>query len=164
MYVGKRIKLGNSLEVANEYKSIAESNLKAARLLQINGMYNECYYYYIQAMEKNIKAKICTIVDIANPFLADQMNKIGHSLDEAIDFLLKLVSGNNEVIYEQIKQQMVEGVLKNIRFSSLHNNVRYPNYSKKYGYSFLKITCEDCIEIEKMQERLEKFINELDRL
>lgn len=74
-YVGEKIKLGNSLEVANEYKRIAESNLKAAKLLQINGMYNESYYYYIQAMEKSVKEKICTIVDVANPFLQNECAK-----------------------------------------------------------------------------------------
>lgn len=93
------------------------------------------------------------------------MCKIGHFLDKAIDFLLELVSGNDKVMYEHIKQQMLEDVLQNIRFSSLHNNVRYPLYdSKKKEYSFLVITREDCIEIEKMQERLKKFINELNKL
>lgn len=164
-FVGKKNILETSLDVASEYKMISEQNLKAAQLLRVNGMYNEAYYYYIQSMEKTIKRKICEIVDVTNPFFANQMRNIGHSLDNAIEFLLQLVSGNNKVIYEQIKKQIVEGVLKEIHFSSLHNNVRYPYFNQhKNEYSFLNITYDDCIEIEQMDKKLKSFLDELHRI
>lgn len=163
--VGKRTSLGSSLDVANEYKVISEQNLKAAQLLMTNGMYNEAYYYFIQSMEKSIKKKICEIIDVTNPYFAKQMRDIGHSLDNAIELLLKLVSGNNNILYEQIKKQIVEGVLKEIRFSSIHNNIRYPYFNQhKNEYSFMEITYNDCIEIMQMEKNLKKFLDELHRL
>ena len=73
--VGKKISLQTSLDVANEYREIAEKDLKAAQLLMSNGLYNEAYYYYVQSMEKSIKKKICEIIDVTNPFFANQMHK-----------------------------------------------------------------------------------------
>lgn len=163
--IGKRTSLKSSLDVANEYNTISEKNLKAARLLMKNEMYNEAYYYFIQSMEKSIKKKICEIIDVTNPYFAGQLKNLGHSLDNAVEFLLKLVSGNNSVLYEQIKKQIVAGVLLDIRFSSIHNNVRYPYFSQyKNEYSFLYVTYNDCLEIEQMEKRLKKFLNELHRL
>lgn len=163
--VGKKTLLHTSLDVANEYKEIAEKDLKAAQLLMSNGLYNEAYYYYIQSMEKNIKKRICEIIDVTNPFFADQMRDIGHSLDDAIEFLLRVISGNNEVMYQQIKKQIVEKVLKEIRFSSVHNNVRYPYFNRhKKEYIYLNITYDDCIEIQKMEKNLKVYLEELYRI
>lgn len=164
-YVGKKTSLQTSLDVSSEYKNLSEKDLQAANLLMINGLYNEAYYYFIQSMEKNIKKRICEIVDITNPFFANQMRDIGHSLDNAIEFLLRLISGNNEVMYEQIKNQIVEGVLKGVKFSSVHNNVRYPYYNPhKKEYVYLEITREDCYEIQQMEKKLKVFLNELHRI
>ena len=164
-HVGKKISLETSIDVAEEYGVIADQNLKAAELLMKNGLYNEAYYYVIQSMEKSIKRKICEIIDVANPYFANQMRDIGHSLDNAVEFLLKLVSGNNSVLYEQIRKQIVEGVLKEIRFSSVHNNVRYPYFNQyRNEYSFLQISYDDCLEIMKMEKMLRNFLEELHRL
>ena len=163
--VGKKISLCTSFDVANEYKKIAEQDLKAAQLLKDNGLYNEAYYYYIQSMEKSIKSRICEIVDVTNPFFANEMKRIGHSLDAAIEFLLRLVSGNNEVLYQHIKKQILEDVLKEIRFSSLHNNVRYPYFnSYKNEYVYLNITSNDCNAIEQMEKNLKAFVESLYRI
>lgn len=164
-FVGEKVPLKDSLEVSYEYKKIAEDNLKAAQLLMKNGLYNDAYYCFIQSMEKSIKGRICEIIDVANPYYADQMRDIGHSLDNAVCFLLRLIAGNNEVMFEHIKKLMVEDVLKGIHFSAVHNNVRYPYYSQyKKKHEYLVMSYSDCVEIEKMEKNLKIFLAELYRI
>ena len=88
-----------------------------------------------------------------------------HSLDDAVEFLLQLISGNDEIMYQQIRKQIVEGVLREIRFSSVHNNVRYPYFNEhKKEYVYLNITYDDCIEIQKMEKNLKVFLEALNRI
>ena len=46
---------------------------------------------YVQAMEKKIKGYICGKVDALNPYFAEKLRDIGHSLDKSIEFLIEMI-------------------------------------------------------------------------
>lgn len=120
MYLGNRKFLKDSLEVANQYLRVADNDEKSAKTLEDIGLYNQAAYFYIQAMEKQIKANIAQIVDVTNTYYKDLLRKtIGHSLDKSLDILVQIYAKGNEVIEEQLRQQLLNTVLQDIRFSAL---------------------------------------------
>lgn len=132
--IGKMRYVKKGTEIADEYSVYATNDEKAADVLFKNGLYNESAYYYIQAMEKVVKTAISSKVDVTNTYYAAKLKDIGHSLDLAIDFFLELlVYGKDDVLAQQLEYQLKAGVFKYVRFSSLHNNIRYPIYSEKWG-------------------------------
>ena len=68
MYLGNRKFLKDSLEVAHEYLKTAMQDEKSAVILESRELYNQAAYFYVQAMEKQIKAKIAQIVDVTNAY------------------------------------------------------------------------------------------------
>ena len=163
-FIGHR-KYVNTLDMKVEYMSLARQNEKAAILLQKQGLYNEAVYMYIQAMEKKIKGYICGKIDASNVYFSNKHREVGHSLDMSIDFLIEILSGNNETLKQQLSLQLKSGVFENINFSKLHNDCRYPNYnSYEKKYFILDIDYQDCLRVSNMNTKLEKFINDFDRL
>lgn len=138
--IGKMRYVKKGTEIADEYSVYATNDEKAADVLFENGLYNESAYYYIQAMEKVVKTAISSKVDVTNTYYAAKLKDIGHSLDSAIVFFLELlVYGKDDVLAQQLEHQLKAVVFKNVRFSSLHNNIRYPIYSEKWGsYGFFR--------------------------
>ena len=163
MYLGNRKFLKDSLEVANQYIIIANSDEKAANALEGLGLYNQASYFYIQAMEKQIKANIAQIVDVTNTYYRDLIrNTMGHSLDKSLDLLIKIYAKGDAVVAEQLKNQLLTLVLKGVRFSALHNNIRYPNfYEVKKKYSMIEINKSDCDELSKMLPSLKNYLNKM---
>lgn len=161
----KKAKLDSSIDVADCYNEIAHKNYRAATILFENGLYNEASYLFIQSMEKEVKQKICNIVDSTNPYFGEELRKIGHSLEKSINFLIKILCKGNVSLEEQMKHQIVFGILKNMQFEFLNNDLRYPNYYEKYKqYSMLNITKEDCQEIQIMANNLTKYLKDLSRV
>lgn len=163
--IGKIKILQDSVRVAEMYLEIAENDEKAAKVLSDKGFYNQAAYFFIQAMEKQIKHKIANKIDVTNRYFADEIRKtMGHSLEMSIEFLLRIYTGDNIILKQQMENQLMQQVLKQINFQSVHNNVRYPLYSKKYSnYSFLDITRNECWELEDMLKGLKRYLAELDR-
>lgn len=158
MYIGKCSKINN---VSYEYKKMAEMDEMVANELFNNMSYRHAIYFYIQSMEKYIKAKIFSIV---NPKIDYYIKRVeNHSLDYTVNFLIELIN-TNDIIKEQIKRQLREHVLKGIRFNTLHNDLRYPKYStRKQTYMVFVYNKSDCIEIRESVQLLKKFLEELNR-
>jgi HEPN domain-containing protein len=108
MKIGNDKCLHNSIDVAFTYQKLAEDNRKSADLLFNHSLYNEAAYFYIQTMEKIIKEEICKIVDVTNPYFSDKLRNIGHSLDLSVSFLIEILSGNNELLKNQLTAQLVK--------------------------------------------------------
>lgn len=159
MYLGT---VRHSVDVTDEYKLLAIKDEEVALLLKYNRQYRHSIYFFIQAMEKYIRSKIFSKVN-ANLEYFRNRNK-SHSLGNAIEFLIEIVSSDDNV-RNQVKKQLNDFVLENIRFQQLHNNLRYPFYSHKYdSYLVAEYSEEDCIFIEKKLEALKKYLVQIDKL
>lgn len=164
VFVGNR-KYIDTIEMKAEYLSLRDNNLAAAKLLESQGLYNEAIYMYIQTMEKEIKGYICGKVNSANPYFSQKLREVGHSLDKSIDFLIELLSGNNDILKKQLTEQIKIGVFQNINFSKLYNDCRYPSYNTyKEQYFILCLDKEDCQRISKISQKLTRFIQDFDRI
>ena len=117
MYLGNRKFLKDSLEVAHEYLKAAMQDEKSAVILESRELYNQSAYFYVQAMEKQIKAKIAQIVDVTNAYYKEMVKKtIGHSLDKSIEILVQIYGKGNTMVEERLREQLLIKVLKDIKF------------------------------------------------
>lgn len=157
--IGKLIK---NVDVAETYKQLALHDEEVAKKLYYIGEYRHSIYFFIQSMEKLIKAKIYTLVNPNIPYFRDH-NK-DHSLDKSIDFLLEIISTDDN-IRNQVREQIYKYVLKDIKYNQLHNDLRYPFYSSKYNnFCLLEFSAMDCLIIENNLNSLKTYLNQLDRL
>lgn len=161
--IGKIRYVKDATEIDYEYNFYALNDEKSAKLLFDNGFYNQAAYYYIQAMEKIVKAAISAKVDVTNIYYATKLKAIGHSLDLAIDFFLELlVYGKDDMLTKQLENQLKTVVFKNIRFGSLHNNIRYPVYNERWhSYGILEISKEDCEELGHILQVLKEYMKQI---
>ena len=159
MYIGK---IHNDIDVSSEYDKLAKKDEEVARLLMKNAQYRHSIYFFIQSMEKLIRSKIFTLV---NPNIEYFRKKNqNHSLNNAIEFLIEIIS-SDVTIQEQVKKYINFHVFEDINFQRLHNNLRYPFFSERYGtYSRLEFGENDCKIVEKKLGELKRYINELNRL
>ena len=158
-YIGK---LEIKVNVPESYKKLATEDEEIGKLLLEKGKYRHAIYFLIQAMEKFVKAKIYTLV---NPNL-DYFRKrnSSHSLDDSLEFLLEILS-NDPRVKLQIKDQLYNHVLGSIRFDYLHNNLRYPHYSKRFdSYSVLTVVKRDVEEIYTKLISLQSFLKDVHKL
>lgn len=135
--------------LSDEYGLIAQHDERVAEALIASGEFRHAAYLLIQAIEKYLRSKIFSIVDGRNTYFRDQNRN--HSVEEAADFLVQVVSSNAEV-QKQIRSQLDRFVFQGVRFNHLHNNLRYPFFSdRSQGFVLLKVNAED---IESIQSRL----------
>lgn len=146
--------------MADEFLGIAICDEKAAQLLCQQKLYNQSVYFYIQSMEKYIKSFICRKIDITNDYYADKIRQLGHSLDASIDFLIEIVSGNDETLKLQIIEQLKRGVLREIYFSAIYNSTRYP-ISRNKSYKVIKMSKDDCTQLGKIYDMLKNYVNSI---
>ena len=158
-FIGKQKFETETLAVKEIYIALAKKDEYAAcKLVNFN-------YMYVQAMEKKIKGYICGKVDVLNPYFAEKLRDIGHSLDKSIEFLIEILAGNNNTLKIQLTEQLKSGVFQNINFSYLHNDCRYPKYNSfRKCYSILQFSKEDCLRIADINKQLDRFIEAFDRL
>ena len=161
MYLGNRKFLKDSLEVAHEYLKTAMQDEKSAVILESRELYNQAAYFYVQAMEKQIKAQIAQIVDVTNAYYKEMIKKtIGHSLDKSIEIYGK----GNAMVEDRLREQMLTKVLKDIKFSALHNKTRYPDFDEnKKKYAVIEMGKIDCVELAKMLKALKQYLTDLER-
>lgn len=165
MQIGNKEIIQQSTEMEGLFYELADSNEKSARMLYEIGLYNESAYFYIQAMEKYIKGHICQKINVSNPHFAERLRSIGHSLDESVKLLIDILSGKNELLKEQLNQQLIEGVLMDINFSRLHNDVRYPLYNPyKLTYSIVNINKQNCEVLNNILINLKNYLSQLHRI
>lgn len=163
MYIGKKEILYDSISVSEKYKTVALEDEKAAEILVKQKLYNQAAYFYIQAMEKQIKGVIAERIDLTNCYFAQEVSKtMGHSLEASVKFLIQILPLQDEFARQQVEQQMVKQVLNDINFRGLHNTIRYPIYSFKCkNYSYLKIGKEETDDLQAILDRLKKYLTEL---
>ena len=105
-----------------------------------------------------------TVFSAANRFLplfkTAGQPQLGHSLDAAIDFFIEIVSGNDNNLRIQVSDQLKNGVLKGLRFSTIHNSCRYPSY-KNGSYRITEMTRNDCVQLKGMYDMLKTYINSI---
>lgn len=113
-------------------------------------------------MEKYIRAQIFSLVNADVKYFRDENRN--HSLDSAIDFLIKVIS-SDPIIQQQVSKQLGEYVLVNTKYNHLHNNLRYPAYfSKSESYSMLDVGREDYQMLCNRLSSLKHFLNDINKL
>ncbi len=160
--LGKRRFIQEGTEMADEFFNLASSDEYAAKRLCENRCYNQAAYFYIQSMEKYIKGYICQKINVTNETYAQMLRELKHSLDETVDLLVKIISGNEEGLKQQIEYQLKAVILRNVNFSVMHNAVRYPYYyGKRQQYSITDIGSEDCKVLEEIYGSLKNYLRQL---
>lgn len=160
VYLGKSRYINDGIDMSTEFEIISKQDEQTAILLSKHGLYNQSVYYYIQSMEKFIKSHICKKIDITNAYYANRLRELGHSLDNAIDFFIEIVSGNDNNLRIQVSEQLKNRVLRGIHFSIIHNLSRYPSY-KNGSYKITEMTKNDCIQMQKIYDMLKIYINSI---
>ena len=159
------VRIGNykhRIDVADGYARIATDDEQAALVLEVAGKYRQATYFLVQAMEKFVRAKIFSLVNPNIEYFRERNRS--HSLEDAIEFLVEIVSKNNSTVEQQVKNQLHQHVLGDTQYNQLHNNVRYPIFLKKHdSYSILEVGMEDCAILKNRLASLKLFLNELHR-
>ena len=164
--IGTRKRVNNPSEIADQYAAAALQDENAAKELQEKGFYNQSGYFYIQAMEKYIKCQITRKIDAMNPFFAEKISRsLGHSLNESVALLVEVYTGNDTSMAEQMNKQISTNILKDINFRGLHNMLRYPTYSSRYGnYTTLTFSANECVMLKKVLDSLKSYLKDFHRL
>ncbi|WP_429168616.1 HEPN domain-containing protein [Aeromonas rivipollensis] len=150
------------VNVSQEYLALARSDEVAAEKLSQVDCYRQACYFIIQSMEKYIRAKIFSLVRADVKYFRDENRN--HSLDSAIDFLIKVISSDS-IIQQQVSKQLAEYVLVNTKYNHLHNNLRYPAYfSKSDSYYILDVGREDYQTLFNRLSSLKHFLNDINKL
>lgn len=151
----------HQVDVAGEFGRLAREDEAAAGLLAHSGAYRQAVYFLVQAMEKQVRAKIFSLVNPKLPYFRERNRT--HSLEDAVAFLIEIVS-HSETVRRQVKDQLHAHVLGEVRYHHLHNNVRYPVYFEKYdAYSVLEVGEGDYVSLRERLSSLKQFLKDLHR-
>lgn len=151
----------NNVEASDEYTRLAQENERVGLKLCNIGEHRHSIYFLIQAMEKYVRAKIFSIVNANNDWFRNRERH--HSVEDALDFLIQVINGRSD-IRDLVRNQLQEYVLKDVNFTWLHNNLRYPLYSKRNRYySCLVVTRSDNEVIIKRLNALKAFLAGIDK-
>lgn len=155
-------KVRHNINVSDAFKEQASADEYAARILFENGMHKQSAYFIIQAMEKLIRAKIFNLVDAKKDYFRDRNRT--HSVEDAAHFLLEILS-TDDLVKQQVSSQLNTVILGKIKYNYLHNNLRYPFYSKKYNsYSSLTLNTSDTNSLFTRLNALKIFLKDIDNL
>ncbi len=158
------MKLGSIKEVSNvenEYLKLAKEDENVAILLKEAKQYKHSIYFFIQAMEKYIRAKIFSKISPENEYFRD-LNK-HHSIEKSGTLLIEIYCTDLNVKI-QVKEMFDSAVFGDIYFNKLHNNLRYPFYNHiKQSFFSCYYQEEDCELIEMKLKNLKKFLVDLDK-
>lgn len=165
LYLGNVITTSDSNDIASEYLLMAKTDEHAADLLWKNQLYNQSVYFYIQAMEKYLKHYICKKINVLNTYFAEELRLVGHSLDDAADLYINIMSGNNEALQCQLMTQIKNNIFSNIKFSIVYNAARYPYYNRHTSsYRITKMEDKDCQMLHKMCQSLKDYLEQMHTL
>lgn len=146
--------------ISEEYQTLATSDKDSAIVLGNNGFYRQASYFLLQAMEKIIRAKIFTLIDSKNKYFRDTNRS--HSLIDAVELLIEIVSRGDSIIATQHKNNINKFVLGNENYQQLHNNLRYPWFSERYQcFNLLDINKKSYLEIKNKYFSLEQYLKDL---
>lgn len=154
-------KPNHNVEVSYEYSRLAREDERVGLMLKDSGEHRHSIYFLIQAMEKYVRAEIFTIVDARNPYFRERERN--HSVEAALEFLVEVINGS-PIVRDQIKKQLGDYVLGDIRFTHLHNNLRYPFYSERHNsYSSYEFTRDDNEIVVQRLNALKSFLAGMDK-
>lgn len=160
----KRDRIGrfnHDVDASAEYFRLAQEDERISLLLRDAGCHRASIYFVLQAMEKYVRSKVFSIVDPRNEYFRNRHRN--HSVEEAVEFLVEVVSGDS-VIRDQVKKQLYEHVLGDIRYNRLHNDLRYPVYfERSNSYSCLELGLQDNDQAVMKLKTLKSFIADIDR-
>ncbi|MFM7885932.1 MAG: hypothetical protein ACKPCM_04410 [Pseudanabaena sp.] len=60
--------INHNVNVSSEYNRLAREDERIGLILKNKGEYRHSIYFFIQAMEKYVRAKTFSIVDAKNPY------------------------------------------------------------------------------------------------
>lgn len=129
-------------------------------MLMQAGVYRQACYFFLQSMEKRVRAKAFSIVDASRREIRDLHRD--HSVDAAITFLLEVIR-IDEHAKEQIKTQLHTYFSGDINFRHLHNNLRYPYFDAQGRAWLIDIGPQDCELLQTRLGFLKNFLVSLDR-
>ena len=156
-----RTKKINCKEAIMKYYDLATEDENVGLLLIHKEKYRHGIYFLLQAMEKYLRANIYMIIDPCDHRVVNQNRN--HSIDEAVELLLDILSGDN-LVKQQIKIQLEE-VLGNTKYHHLHNNLRYPSFNRKERkYFTLDVHEADANNIIKTLELLKEFLKDFHKI
>jgi hypothetical protein len=144
----------NSL--AEAYAQLAKADERVGRALAASGEYRHSIYFLVQAIEKQLRAKIFSLVDGRNIYFREKNRN--HSVEDAAAFLVEVVSPDVQM-QAQIKQQLETFVISGIRYNHLHNDLRYPIFSERTGtYRTLQVSKADADAVLARLEWVKRFV------
>ena len=144
-----------------KYFTLAEEDENVGLLLINKGNYRHGIYFLLQSMEKYLRANIYMIINPCDKRVVNQNRN--HSIDEAVELLLNILSGD-DLVKQQIKKQL-EIVLGDTKYHYLHNNLRYPSFSQKEKlYFILDVNEIDAKKIMKTLELLKDFLKDFHKI
>lgn len=150
------------VEVADEYRAIAEEDEQAALLLIHARKYRNAVYFLVQAMEKHVRATIFGLVNPNTGYFQDRTRT--HNLDDLLDFLVEITS-SDPTVQGQVRSQLHGFILGGIRFGKMHNDLRYPQYSVRHKtYSVLRVTARDAEVTFQRLQTLKQFLKDMQKL
>ena len=158
MHIGR---LRRNVDVSSEYYKFAQEDEQIGLPLKDMEKYRHCMYFLIQAMEKYVRSKIFTIIDANNTYFRERNRS--HSLENALEFFVEIISIDAH-IRKQVKEQLDRYVLDGIKYSLLHNDLRYPFYGERFhSYSSLEVTREDSEILLQRLNFLKRFLQDIER-
>jgi len=148
-------------DVTFQYRALAEEDERIGRHLLELGAYRQATYLFVQAMEKYVRVRIFAVV---NPTLDVYRQRTRtHDLELLLEFLMEIVASGD--IREQVRSQLNDYVLGGVRFSELHNDLRYPLWlSRRRSYAPLQIDRSAAETVLQRLDALKQFLAGVDRL
>lgn len=154
--------LRHNIQIVEEYSQLAAHDERIAASLMRQGEYRHACYFFIQAMEKLVRASIYTRVDPYNRFFRDQTRT--HDIEELLGFLLTVIS-LDEKKRRSLKEKLDTYVLANTYFERIHNDLRYPKFSEHHQtFSILEVSVHDAQHIQHRLQELKRFLEEMKSL
>jgi hypothetical protein len=151
------------VDCASEFLRLAKEDEAAALLLERSKQYRHAAYFIIQSMEKFVRFEIFKRMNPNNKD-TNRMNR-SHSVEDAIDILVDIVSRGDTNKREHIATQLRQYVLGDTAYTQLHNNLRYPFFSERQNsYSVVDIGEDDCKTLFRRLNTLKNYLADLVRI
>ena len=154
-------RLKRDVQVSAEYARLSREDEQAALELARAGLHRHACYFLIQSIEKAVRAEIFRLVNPNLEYFRERSRT--HSVDEAVEFLLEILP-QDAATKARLERQLADDVLKGLRFHHLHNDLRYPAYSRRFeSYSGLSISKRDVEVLKICLSNMRSFLKTLTR-
>ena len=150
------------VSLASEYAALAREDESAARLLHDHGRHRHAAYFAIQAIEKFVRAEVFALVSARHACHREWATT--HNLDDLLAFLVEIVC-HDDLKRRHVTSLLNDRVMGGVRFGRLHNDLRYPRHSERYGtHSVLEVEEVDARRTFEILGQLKHSLENLERL